>query len=213
VKLVLLDWTGGLNPIHPDKVMRGLDFSAFQTVDGGSLADAAERFQEDVRAKVSRIFCDDPELSVVVQNGEDTAFTADTVVHLTQETPPNGGTDIGEGEYDPCDRQNDNAALVYGERLRQLSGPYGYEEWVNVFANVCAHEVGHTLGFGHVERTAQPDIARSLYVELMLDRHTMAEMRREQRLVVEQTNCAAELLSSRAISVDAYPTAGHDAQP
>lgn len=190
VDFVILDWTGGTSPIYPYDVFEGVDLSLFETDDGGTLADDAEAFMEDVRARIERIYVDLPELPIRVINGEDYEMDFDvTVVHITQELPPKGGTDIGEGEYDPCNLQHDNAALLFGERLLTLSDAYTYEEWVNVFANTCAHEIGHTLGFGHVLRAEHPDTGRSIYIELMLDGHTMAELCREQRFVFELTNC------------------------
>ena len=186
--VVVLDWTGGTSPIYPNDYLEGVDLTAFETADDGTLADHAETFKELVRREVARIFCDWPATNVIVINGEDDE-PADTVVHLTQELQPGWGMDIGEAEYDPCNRQDDNAALVFGVRLRQLGNVYTFDEWVMVFANVSAHEIGHTFGYGHVLRDERPDVASGFCTELMLDRHTMAEMRRPQRFIADQTNC------------------------
>lgn len=194
VDVVLLDWTGGTNPIYPQQHFEGIDLTAFETANGETLADDAETFKELVRARIAQIYCDWPEATVIAINGEDDQ-SADTIVHLTQESQP-GGMDIGEGEYDPCNRQNDNAAVIFGERLWQLGDAYTFDEWVTVFANVCAHEIAHTLGYGHVRREERTDLGRSIYVELMLDRHTMAEMRRAQRFIADQTNCPTDLAAS-----------------
>ncbi len=192
--LVVLDWSGGVNPIYPNHYLEGLDLSAFPVEEGGTLADDAEVFQELVADAINKIYCQWPDADVAVRIGEyeENEPYADTILHLTQELRPDGGMDIGQGEYDPCDRQDDNVALIFGERIRELSSVYTFDEWVNVFANVCAHEIAHTLGYGHILREDRSDTERSAFVELMLDRHTMAEMRRPHRFVAEQSNCTIQ---------------------
>ncbi|MBI4717569.1 MAG: hypothetical protein HY763_07175 [Planctomycetes bacterium] len=198
--LVVLDWTGGRSPIYPDRDFAAIDLTSFAVSEGGTLADDAEMFHELVRLEVGKVFCDWNQVNVVLRNGEDDqeGLLADTIVHMTHEVRPDGNMDIGQGEYDPCDRQNDNAAIIFGKRIAQLGSVYSFDEWVNVFANVCAHEVAHTLGYGHIRREDRPESERSLFIELMLDRHTMTEMRRPQRFIADQTNCPDELPADTA---------------
>ncbi len=189
--LIILDWNGGINRIYPDHELTAVDLNSFRTARGPTLADDGDAFREAVRTQVSRILNDLSTLTVEIHNGEgDPASSMFTTVHFTQELAPNGSLDLGEGEYDPCNRQLDNAAVIFGERLAQLgSAAYSFDEWVLLFANTCAHEIAHTLGFAHVARAESWEPGRSLYVELMLDAHTMDEMRRQQRFIVPQTNC------------------------
>lgn len=185
---IVLQWSGGSSPIYPNHVFDGLDFSVFETADGGTLADAPDTFKELVRQEVSRIYCQQPEVRLIVRNDSDAPLGGDTVIYLAQAFQPEGG-DIGEAEYDPCNEQHDNTAIVFAERLWQLGEAYTFDEWVTVFANVTAHEIGHTLGYGHVGRDELDSANKSLAVELMLGYHTMAEMRRPQRFVVKESNC------------------------
>ncbi len=187
--LVVLDWAGGTSPIYAEYEFDGLDLTLFGTGSAGTLADDAELFKERVRQEIVNIYCGTGEVSISVRNEPLAERHSVTTVLLTQDLQPDNGGDIGEAEYDPCNRQHDNSALVFGERILDLAGPNTFDEWVILFANVCAHEIGHTLGFGHIQRNAQPTAGRSVYVELMLDGHTIDEMRLPQRFVYAQTSC------------------------
>ncbi len=191
--LIALEWGGGTTGIYPAEVFDGLDLSMFNLQDGGTLADRAEEFEQRLTDQINQIYCDWDQANLLVLSSSDAdKFNVDTKVLLTQGVRPDGRMDIGEAEYDPCDIQHDNDAVIFGERIRQLAGSYTFDEWVNVFANVTAHEIGHTLGYAHINRDNRPDGPNAPYVELMLDRHTMKEMRREHRFVASQSNCPGQ---------------------
>jgi len=195
--LVILDWSGGRNNLYPDDEFAGLDFSSFETLDGGTLADAALAFKDAVRDEVVRILCDLPFVSVVVQNDKAQINSVATTIYIVQASSRRGGGQIGEGEYDPCNLRRDNSALVFGDELLNFPDLYSFEEWVLIFANVAAHEIGHTLGFGHVPRSQNSEAEHALYVELMLAGHTIDEMVRHQRFLSDDTNCPEEAARAR----------------
>ncbi len=188
-ELVALDWSGGVTPLFPGHDFDPLDLSAFHLADGGSLADDPERFKEQVRRLVTRILCDSPGPKVHVLHAGETEQAGGTTVHFTQDLSPDGGMVIGEGDYDPCNRQHDNVAVIFGEQVRRLAAESTFDGWVRAFANVTAHEIAHTLGFAHVDRQTQWPVERALFVELMLDGHTIDELQREQTFVVDQNYC------------------------
>ncbi len=205
--LVVLDWGGGLTPLHPDESFEALDLSQFPTAEGGTLADDAELFRERVREQVARIFCESDGPLVQVLHADDSQVYGTSRVFLTQALSPATAKQIGEGEYDPCNDDHDNIAILFGEQIRLLSGVYTFDEWVLVFANVTAHEVAHTLGYGHVSRSTFTAYARSGFVELMLEAHSMDELRREQRFVVDQTHCPSGETAADGVIDDAADNA------
>lgn len=205
--LVVLDWSAVENPLYPRDTFEPLDLSAFSLSTGGTLADDPEAFKERVRLQVTRIYCDSfgPTVRVVhARDAERAEDVAGTTVYFTQVLSPMGGSEIGEGDYDPCNVQHDNAAVIFGEQISRLGSSYSFDEWVLLFANVTAHEIGHTLGYAHVGRDEPQEPGRRLYVELMLAGHTLAELRREQRFTVDQSTCSSERERSRRL--DEYRT-------
>jgi len=188
-EFVLLEWNSTTNELYPDDEFEPLDLSLFETPDGGTLAEKADTFKEQVRRQVTRIYCDYEGPGILVEHATGEEAYETNVVYMTQAMSPLGGAQVGEGEYDRCNRQHDNVAALFGGQILELSDPRPFDEWVLIFANVAAHEIGHTLGFGHVQRDYWSDARRSIYVELMLDGHTMHELASEQRFVVAQDSC------------------------
>lgn len=186
--VIQLDWTGGTSPIMGDDDLPGLAFNRFMMPDGTSLAELEPAFKSRVVEEVQRIFSEVADMEMVVEEVESDGRGDDTVVLITQ-TDSQGLKRFGEGEYDPCNEHEDDVAVIFGEELLEYGGTLSFDDWVMVFANSLAHEIGHTLGWAHVSREEYPPNGRQLYVELMYDQHTMTEMRRPQRFLVEQSNC------------------------
>ena len=186
---VLLEWSGGTTRIYPGDQFAGLDLGAFLVTDGDTLADETEDFKAAVRDEVSRILCEMPTDGIYLTNSKSGLPGKVTTVYFTQIGSPLGGSQIGQGEYDPCNQNHDNDAIIFGDEILALGDARPFDEWVLVFANVTAHEIGHMLGYGHVPRVIYPASQRPAYVELMMATHTVDEMIQAQRLISDTTNC------------------------
>jgi hypothetical protein len=186
---VLLEWSGGTTRIYPGDQLAGLDLGAFLVTDGSTLADEADDFKAAVRDEVSRILCEMPTDGIHLTNSKSGLPGKITTVYFSQMGSPLGGAQIGQGEYDPCNLDHDNDAIIFGDEILALGDARPFDEWVLVFANVTAHEIGHTLGYGHVPRVIYPASQRPAYVELMMATHTVDEMIQAQRLISDTTNC------------------------
>lgn len=202
---VYLDWTGGSTTLVTGGVANGLDFSVFEVTDGGTLADDPIGFKQRVLEQVRRIFCDFPDVAIQIDENDDADPSGGyTIVYVGQEAPRLAGQ-VGEADYDVCNVERDNQAIIYGEQMRRLGTSFTEEKWVMMFANTIAHEIGHTLGYGHVLREEVPEASRSVYVELMLDRHTLTELSREQRFLYNESNCPTPAAAKALAAESAEP--------
>ena len=188
---VALDWQAGASTIYPDRRFDPIDLAGFHLDDGSTLADHEILFKALVQAEMASILESIGLFDgIEVVDAADTRSGAETTILLTQSLSPTGRKEIGRGHFDPCNEYESDEALIFGEQIRRLGDGYPLDQWVTLFANVCAHEASHTFGFGHVSRDEHHDASgRALFVELMLDGHTLAEMRRSQRMIHGQTNC------------------------
>lgn len=195
--LVLIDWDGGRTVLYPDFEFVGVDLSRFVLPDGGTLAESGDAFMQRVREQVSRIVCAAPDVFVRVETAGAQSRLGATVIHVVQDLAPSGSGRIGEAEFDPCNVHRDDVGIIYAEQIRRLTTAYTFDEWVDLLANTIAHEIGHTLGFGHVPRQDAPDEGRFLFIEIMLESHTLDELIREQRFLVDQETCPSDPAAAR----------------
>jgi hypothetical protein len=186
---VVLTWSGGESTLYPGRTFEPIDLSLFETNRGTTLADHEATFKELVRLRVEQTLASFASAPLRVLNDETGGLRVETTVCLTQDLSPEGRVEIGRGKYDPCDRHTEDSAVVFGEQIRRLGNGYSLEEWVTLFANVCTHETAHTFGYGHVSRSDRGENARGAYVELMLEAHTMTEMRKPQLMLSGLTAC------------------------
>lgn len=203
-QVIVLDWTGGTRtgiadlgvrlmnlPSLPDE-MPAADLSVFsvwpdrppfvgnpEPIDGITLADFPE-FRNDVRDRAQEALDKLRPQNVVVVNGEPEDYPGATVIWLSHTLEL--GSILGRAIRDDCNLFSADEGVIY---LQAFTGPAimvalrpFYESWVQIFANVTAHEIGHTLGFRH-----PPTIAEIPGFDLMRPASNTSQNDRRQFLV------------------------------
>lgn len=192
---VVLDWTGGDNPLWAGGDLPPLDLAEFPLAwpwRGHTLADVSD-FKERVRVEVESVLTASG-VYVTIEEGEQRPMVS--VVHFSPVLDPNNADSLGRGHLDTCNISDQDFSIVYAAYLfetRRLAA----DEWVRVFANVAAHEIAHNLGFEHVDPDDVPD---SEFTELMLASQTILQRMREQRILVEQDTCIEIAVMAKAVT-------------
>lgn len=203
-QVVVLDWTGGTRtgiadlgvrlmnlPSLPNE-MPAADLSVFsvwparppfvgdpQPIDGITLADFPT-FLDDVRDRTQETLDKLRPQNILVVNGEPEDHPGATVIWLSHLIE----TDfiLGRATRDDCNMHSADEGVLYlhsftGQFIMGALRPF-YDSWVQIFANVTAHEIGHTLGFRH-----SPTIAEVTGFDLMRPASNTSQNDRRQFLV------------------------------
>lgn len=194
VKRVVLDWTGGYTALTSEWLGE-TDLSLFRLPTGETLADYADAFQESVRDRVEQVLHALEPAAFEVLTGESEAYVGDTVVHLTSESIGDGTLRVGQTKLDRCDLTDDDAIVVWAGTMVVMGDVHEFDEWVNAFANITAHEVGHTVGFFHPDTvlTDLTDFERR--TEIMLAVHTLSALLGRQEFIIPQETCPQSIES------------------
>jgi len=190
-RLVVIDWEAGPSRMRGGAALTPVDLSAFDVADGSTLADEPA-FVTLVEQRMQTIFADLEPANVRVMTAEADDYPEATVVLMTFEADADDPRRVGQAYYDPCDTEPADEAIVWGSAIVALGNGHRLDEWVNLFANVAAHEVAHTLGFAHPEVAAdsplQPDSTA-----LMLASHTLSALLQDQTFQIPQSTCPGAL--------------------
>lgn len=191
-KVIVLDWTGGFSDITSDW-LAPLDFSELYLASGESLESHVESLQESVLVRVEEILSTLEPVRFDVVTGEGDDSSEETVVYFTSDAVSGTKLYVGQTKLDRCDLNEGASVVVWGGTLLSLGNDYGYEQWVNLFANIAAHEIGHTIGFFHPDAVLTDLTDYEKNTEIMLGVHTMSSLLGRQEFLIPQETCPASI--------------------
>ncbi|MCP4592656.1 MAG: hypothetical protein GY842_18130 [bacterium] len=191
-KTVVLDWSGGFADVS-DEPLLGLDFSELYLPSGDSLEEMGPMLQESVRHRVAEILGALVPTGFEVLIGEADDYPDDTVVLFTSDTVPGDGPQVGQTKLDRCDLHASATVIVWGGTLLNLGDEHTFEQWVNVLANIAAHEIGHTVGFFHPDAVLTDLSQHEKDAALMLAVHTLSALLGPQEFLIPQETCPEEM--------------------
>lgn len=189
---VVIDWNAGASVMRGGDLLTPVDLGAFHLPDGSTLANEPN-FQALVEGRIQTIFDDLEPADIRVVTAEAEEYPEATVILMTFEADPDDPQRVGQAYYDPCDTELADEAIVWGLAMLELGDGHRLDEWVNLFANVAAHEVAHTLGFAHPEATGDLGF-RPHPTALMLASHTLNALLQEESFQIPQQTCPGDLL-------------------
>lgn len=189
--LIVLDFTGGDSRHAPNQMLSGFDFDALSIADPDAAAGMdADAFRRAVLGKVQSMLCALDPMNVAVIDGRAEDHPDSTVIHITGDQPGGGGKQIGQSDYDPCNRFGDDEAIIWAGAMARRIDSATYDQWTTAVANAITHEIGHTLGFFH---PSEAELARILpgagATEVMRKATSITELLSEQAFLIEQDTC------------------------
>jgi hypothetical protein len=170
--------------------MSGLDPALLLFEESPDAQRIKEPFEESVRARIEQILCGLDPVDMRVINGRADDFPNATYVYITIDAAPGGSGRVGQADYDPCNLYANDVAVIWAGELLAATGPgWSRSAWVNILANVCAHEIGHTLGFGHPDTPDKPIGPPLADQAIMVSAHTIYALAEPMEFTLSQDTC------------------------